>query len=239
MNCINYIKQINFQNFELFYRGDISLLDKPKIAIVGTRRPSKYSKEITAKLSKLLSKKYVIVSGGAMGIDAIAHKNAISTIMVSPAGIDIIYPKINKSLIENITQNHLLITEYEKGYMPRAYNFIQRNRIVVGISEFVIIIEADIDSGSMRSFEIAKKLGKKVYVIPHRIGDSKGTNYLANTNQADVIWDIDEFVSKLGISDKSGEILDYNEAFKIYGDKLFEMELDSKIEVKNGKVYFI
>jgi DNA processing protein len=233
------LKQINFQDFNLYYKGDLSLLDKPKIAIVGTRKPSKYSKEITAKLSKLLSKKYVIVSGGAMGIDAIAHKNAKSTIMVSPAGIDIIYPKINKSLIENISQNHLLITEYDKGYIPRPYSFVQRNRIVVGISEFVIIIEADINSGSMRSFEIAKKLGKKVYIIPHRIGESKGTNYLANTNQADVIWDIDEFVSKLGISDKSGEILDYNEAFKIYGDKLFEMELDSKIEVKNGKVYFI
>ena len=233
------LKQINFQDFNLYYKGDLSLLDKPKIAIVGTRKPSKYSKEITAKLSKLLSKKYVIVSGGAMGIDAIAHKNAKSTIMVSPAGIDIIYPKINKSLIENISQNHLLITEYDKGYIPRPYSFVQRNRIVVGISEFVIIIEADINSGSMRSFEIAKKLGKKVYIIPHRIGESKGTNYLANTNQADVIWDIDEFVSKWGINDKSGEILDYNEAFKIYGDKLFEMELNGDIEVKNSKVYFI
>jgi len=239
MNYTNYTKQINFQKFNLFYRGDITFLDLPKIAIVGTRRPSQYSKEITTKLSSLLSKKYVIVSGGAMGIDAIAHKNAKKTIMVSPAGLDIIYPKINKSLIENIANNHLILSEYDLGYKPRPYSFVQRNRVVVGISEFVIIIEADENSGSMRSFEIAKKLNKKVYVLPHRIGESKGTNYLANTNQAEVIWDIDEFIKNLGITKNSGEILDYNDAFRKYGDKLFEMELNGDIEVKEGKVYFI
>ena len=215
---------INYQNFKLFYKGDLSLLDKPKIAIVGSRRPTQYTKEITSKLSSILSKKYVIVSGGAMGVDAIAHKNAKSTIMVSPAGIDIIYPKINKTLIENIINNHLLITEYEEGYQPRPYSFVQRNRIVVGISEFIIITQADIESGSMRSFEIAKKLNKKVYVIPHRIGDSQGTNHLASIKEAEVIWDIEEFAKSLGINEDK-KILDYNEAIRIYKDKLFEMEL--------------
>jgi len=238
MNYINSIKQINYQNYNLFYKGDLSLLDKPKIAIVGTRRPTQYSKEITAKLSQILSKNYVIVSGGAMGVDAIAHKNAKSTIMVSPAGLDIIYPKINKSLIENIAKNHLILSEYEKGYKPRPYSFVKRNRIVVGISEFVIIIEADENSGSMRSAEIALKQNKKIYTIPHRIGESKGTNFLAAKNQAEVIWDIDEFIKSLGIGGNSGKILDYNEAFIIYGDKLFEMELNGEIDIKNGKVYF-
>jgi DNA processing protein len=238
MNYTSSIKHINFQNFNLFYKGDISLLDKPKIAIVGTRRPSQYSKTITAKLSKLLSKKYVIVSGGAMGIDAIAHQNASSTIMVSPSSLDIIYPKINKSLIENIANNHLIVSEYEKEYKPRPYSFVQRNRIVVGISEFVIIIEAEENSGSMRSFEIAKKLGKKIYTIPHRIGDSKGTNYLATTNQAEVIWDIEAFIDSLNINSNSGDIIDYNEAFNIYGDKLFEMELNGEISIRDGKVIF-
>ena len=238
MNYTDFTKRINYQNFKLFYRGDISLLKKPKIAIVGTRRPNNYSRLITAKLSSLLSKKYVIVSGGAMGIDAIAHKNAQSTIMVSPAGIDIIYPKINKSLIENIIENHLLITEYEIGYKPRQYSFLERNRIVVGISEFLIIIEADENSGSMRSFEIAEKLGKKVYVIPHHIGESKGTNFLASINKAEVIWDIDKFVEGLGINKKDEIILDYNEAIRRYKDKLFEMELNGEIRVENGKVYF-
>jgi DNA processing protein len=228
---------INYQNFKLFYKGDLSLLDKPKIAIVGSRRPTQYTKEITSKLSSILSKKYVIVSGGAMGVDAIAHKNAKSTIMVSPAGIDIIYPKINKTLIENIINNHLLITEYEEGYKPRPYSFVQRNRIVVGISEFIIITQADIDSGSMKSFEIAKKLNKKVYVIPHRIGDSKGTNHIASIKEAEVIWDIKEFAKSLGINEDK-KILDYNEAIRIYKDKLFEMELLGEVEIKDAKVYF-
>ena len=228
---------INYQNFKLFYKGDLSLLDKPKIAIVGSRKPNQYTKEITAKLSSILSKKYVIVSGGAMGVDAIAHKNAKSTIMVSPAGIDIIYPKINKTLIENIINNHLLITEYEEGYKPRPYSFVQRNRIVVGISEFIIITQADIDSGSMKSFEIAKKLNKKVYVIPHRIGDSKGTNHIASIKEAEVIWDIKEFAKSLGINEDK-KILDYNEAIRIYKDKLFEMELLGEVEIKDAKVYF-
>ena len=213
-------------------------MQKSKIAIVGTRRPSQYSKYITTLLSSKLSKKFVIVSGGAMGIDAIAHQNAESTIMVSPAGLDVIYPKINQTLIENIAQNHLIISEYENGYKPKKYSFLQRNKIVVGISEFLIIIEADENSGSMRSFEIAKKLGKKVYIIPHRIGESKGTNHLANTNQVEIIWDIDTFCNNLGINDEKSNILNYNEAFKIYGDKLFEMELNGEIIIKNGEVYF-
>jgi len=236
MNCTNYMQNINYQNYKFFYKGDISLLEKPKIAIVGTRKPNQYSKNITSKLSSLLSQKYVIVSGGAMGIDAVAHSNAKQTIMVSPCGLDIIYPKINKNLIENIAQNHLIISEYENGYTPKKYSFIQRNRIVVGLSEFLIIIEADENSGSMRSYEIAKKLNKKIYVIPHRIGESKGTNYLANTNQAKIIWDIEKFVEKLGISEKN-DILNFNDALRIYGDKLYEMELEGIVKIENGKVF--
>ena len=238
MSYITLQKQIKYQDYNLFYKGDITLLKREKIGIVGTRRPTNYTKEITSQLSAILSKKYTIVSGGAMGVDSIAHKNAKSTIMVSPAGLDIIYPKVNKSLIENIAKNHLIITEYPNGYTPRNYSFIQRNKIVVSISHFLIITEADLNSGSMRSFEIAKKLNKKVFVIPHKIGESKGTNFLASTSQAEVIWDIEEFAYSLGIDEKNNEILDINEAMRIYGDKIYEMELNGDIRIENGMVYF-
>jgi DNA processing protein len=234
-------KNIIYQDYNLFYKGDINLLYTPKVAIVGTRKPSKYTKEMTAILSAKLSKKYTIVSGGAYGVDAVAHRNAKKTIMVSPAGIDTIYPKINKNLIENIIENHLIISEYEGNYMPRAYNFIYRNRIVVNISDFIIITEADRNSGSMRSFEWAKKFNKKVFVLPHRIGESEGTNYLVKTGEAEVIWDIEEFIFSLGIEEKSEKekkIMNFNDAFLIYGDKLYEMELDGEIKIENGKVYF-
>jgi DNA processing protein len=230
-------KRITYQGYNLFYKGDLTLLNTPKLAIVGSRKPSKYTKEITAILSSKLSQKYTIVSGGAYGVDAIAHKNAKKTIMVSPAGIDTIYPKINKNLIEDIIKNHLIISEYEGSYMPRAYNFIYRNRIVVNISDFLIITEADENSGSMRSFEWARKYNKKVFVLPHRLNESKGTNYLAKTNQAEIIWDIEEFILSLGI-EKENKIMDFNEAFLEYGDKLYEMELNGEIKIKNNRVYF-
>ncbi len=238
MNSINYINKIKFKNYNLFYKGNIGYLNMPKVAIVGSRRPSQYTKEITAKLSNMLSKKYVVVSGGAMGVDAIAHTNAKKTIMVSPAGLDIVYPKINQNLIENISQNHLIVSEYKNGYLPKKYSFIQRNRIIVDISDFVIITEADEGSGSMRSFEIAKKLNKKIFVIPHEIGRSSGTNFIAKTSQAEIIWDIEEFVFSMGIEQENACVVDVNDAFREYGERLYEMELEGEVVIKDGKVYF-
>ena len=232
------MQKIKIKEFELFYKGNLELLNKPKIAIVGSRKASKYTKEITFLLSKKLSKKYVIISGGALGVDTEAHKGAFpNTIFVSPSSLDIIYPKANENLIKNIYKNALAISEYEKNYRPYKYTFLQRNRIIVALSEFVIIAEAEKESGSMRSFEWAKKYEKKVYVLPHRINESSGTRYLAATNQAEVIWDIDEFCKSLGIEDNKN-IISLNEAIKKYGDKIYEMELEGKVNIKNGKVYF-
>ena len=232
------MEKINFNNFTLFCKGNLELLNKPKIAIVGSRKASKYTKEITYLLAKKLSKKFVIISGGALGVDTEAHKGAFpNTILVSPASLDLIYPKSNENLIKNIYKEALAISEYEKNYKPYKHTFLERNRIIVALSEFVIITEANIKSGSMRSFEWAKEYNKKVYVIPHRLNESSGTRYLAQTNQAEVIWDIDEFCENLGINSEE-KILSLNEAIKTYGSQLYEMELNGEIEIKNGKVYF-
>jgi len=232
------MEKITVNNFTLFYKGKLELLNKPKVAIVGSRKASKYTKEITYLLAKKLSKKFVIISGGALGVDTEAHKGAFpNTILVSPASLDLIYPKSNENLIKNIYKEALAISEYEKNYKPYKHTFLERNRIIVALSEFVIITEANIKSGSMRSFEWAKEFNKKVYVIPHRLNESSGTRYLAQTNQAEVIWDIDEFCKNLGINSNE-KILSLNEAIKIYGSQLYEMELNSEIEIKNGKVYF-
>jgi len=232
------MKKIKIKEFELFYKGNLELLKKEKIAIVGSRKASKYTKDITFLLAKKLSKKFAIISGGALGVDTEAHKGSFpNTIFISPSSLDIIYPKANENLIKNIYKNALALSEYEKNYRPYKHTFLERNRIIVALSKFVIITEANIKSGSMRSFEWAKKYNKKVYVIPHRINESSGTNHLAKTNQAEVIWDIDEFCKKLGI-DSDEKILSLNEALKIYGDKLYEMELNGEVKIKNGKVYF-
>ncbi len=231
------MQKIKTHEFELFYKGNIDLLKQKKVAIVGSRKAGKYSKETTYLLAKKLSKKYAVISGGALGIDAQAHKGAYPrTIFVSPSSLDYIYPKANENLIKNIYKNALAISEYEKNYKPFKYTFLQRNRIIVNLAEFVIISEASLNSGSMRSFEWAKKYKKQVFVLPHRLNESSGTRYLAATNQAKVIWDIDEFCKSLGIEDHE-KILTLNEALDIYGEKLYEMELNSEAEIKNGKVY--
>lgn len=231
------MNSIKIDEFELFYKGNLDLLNKPKIAIVGTRRPSKYTRQITFELAKKLSQKFVIISGGAIGVDNEAHKGAFpNTILVSPSSLDIIYPKQNESLIKNIYKEGLAISEYEKDYKPFKFTFLQRNRIIVKLAQFVIITEADLKSGSMRSFEWAKKFNKKIYVIPQRIGESEGTNYLAKEGLAEVIYNIDEFVKNLGIESK--KVISLQDARKEYGDKLFEMELLGEIEIKDGKVYF-
>ena len=230
--------KLKFEDFTLYYKGNIELLKKPKIAIVGSRRASKYAKEITKILAKRLSQKYVIVSGGALGIDKMAHLGAFpNTIFVSPSSLDEIYPKSNKELILSIYKEGLALSEYDKNFKPFKHTFLQRNRIIVKISDFVIIAEANLKSGSMRSFEWAKGFGKKVYVLPHRINESSGTRYLAKNNLAEVIWDVDEFCKSLGIEEKTN-ILGLNEALQKYGSSLYEMELEGKVEIKNGKVYF-
>ncbi len=232
------MQKININNFELFYKGNLELLNKPKIAIVGSRRASRYTKEITFLLAKKLSQKYAIISGGALGVDTEAHKGAYpNTIFVSPSSLDLIYPKSNETLIENIYKNALALSEYEKNYKPYKHTFLQRNRIIVALSEAVIIAEANLKSGSMRSFEWAKEFGKKIYVLPHRINESSGTRYLAATNQAEVIWNIDEFCKSLGIENNQ-KILSLNEALNEYGTQLYEMEIEGKVIIKNAKVYF-
>ncbi|NPA11894.1 MAG: DNA-processing protein DprA [Epsilonproteobacteria bacterium] len=230
---------IEINGFKLYHKGNLNLLEKEKVAIVGSRKASKYSKEITYLLAKKLSKKYVIISGGALGIDTAAHKGAFpNTIFISPSSLDNIYPKSNEHLIKNIYKNALALSEYEKDFQPRKYTFIERNRIIISLSSFVIIPEAELNSGSFRSYEWAKEMNKKVYVIPQRIGESEGTRHLAANNLAEVIWDIDEFCKNLGI-DSNEKIIPLFEALKTYGDKLYEMELEGKVEIKNSKVYFV
>ena len=232
------LQNIQIENFNLYALGDITLLNNPKVAIVGSRKATKYSKEITYLLAKKLSGKFTVISGGALGIDTEAHKGAFpNTIFVSPSSLDKIYPKSNENLIKNIYKDGLALSLYEKNFMPRKYTFLERNRVIIELCDFVIIPEAEMNSGSMRSFEIAKELGKKVYVIPQRLTESSGTRYLAKENLAEVIWDVEEFCQSFGINEKS-KILTYDEAYKIYGEKLFEMEILGEIEIKNGKVYF-
>lgn len=236
----------------IYYLGNISLLQKPKVSIVGTRRPINYSKQKTDLLVKsLVSAGFCIVSGAAMGIDAIAHKSAgaSNTIAVVANGLDLYYPKINTSLIQSIQTQGLIISTYAQGETAKAYHFVQRNEIVVALGEVLIVSQADIDSGSLRSVEFALKMGKEVYVLPHRIGESEGTNKLIEQNKAKVIYDIEDFVHKLSKNKPKTKTNQdwfieyckknptYDEAIILHGQKVFEYELLGKIKVENGIIF--
>ncbi len=235
---------------ELFYMGNLELLKKRKIALIGTRRPNSYTKEFTYKLaSKLSNVGICIISGAAMGVDAIAHQGAgtNNTIAVVANGLDIRYPSINKNLIIDIERNGLILSAYKEKEKAKNYTFVLRNEIVVALSELLIVTEADIDSGSLTSVNYALKMGKDVYTLPHRINESLGTQELIKKGLIKVIYDIDEFIYNIsGVRNKlfEDEILKfcslnpiYEEAYNKYPNKIFEYELEGKIRVENGKVY--
>ena len=234
---------------KLFYIGNHHLLDKKKIAMVGSRRPNLYTRAMTHELAQKLSDKNVcIVSGAAMGVDAIAHKGAGSsnTIAVVANGLDIRYPAINKKLIEEIELKGLLLSPFNPHEKARAYTFVLRNEIVVALGDILIVTEANRNSGSLRSVEYALKMGKKIYTLPHRLNESLGTQDLIKNRKAEVIYDVDDFIQSLGfiqINSVEDEVLKfckkhptYDEAVLQYGETIFEYELLGKIRVDNGRI---
>ncbi len=248
----NELKELNLMKKKpkkLFYIGDLNLLNKRKVSIVGTRRPSQYTKEFTFKLALELSKRdIVIVSGAAMGVDAIAHQGAKNnTIAVMANGLDILYPAINRTLIENIYKNSLALSFFENGFSPTKWSFVLRNELVVALGDILIVTEADLNSGSLRSVEFALRMKKTIYVLPHRINESLGTNKLIKNNLVKVIYDVEEFVNSFGeVKQNSNSFLDYlktnptlEEAILKVGDKIYEAELDGIIIIEYGKIKYI
>ncbi len=230
---------------EFYYRGDLSLLERPKVAIVGSRRPNPYTKTMTLKLASSLARSgKVVVSGGAMGVDALAHRGAgaKNTIAVLGSGIDVLYPATNRALLESIATDGLLLSQFEPGFRPTRWSFVVRNKTVVELAEFLIITQADRDSGSMRSAQIALEMGKQIYVLPHRLGESDGTNELVRQGLAQVIWDIEEFC---GADEEDAPFIaylkgspEYEEALQRWGDRIYEAELDGLIVVENCKIIY-
>lgn len=234
----------------LYYKGTLDLLTRPKISIVGTRRPNPYTRAITLELSKKLSYAgMVIVSGAAAGVDALAHEGAgaDNTIAVLPSGIDIRYPKANDKLIESIEKHGLTLSQFEPDFMAREWSFVVRNEIVVALGEVLIVTEADIGSGSMRSVEYALEMGKQVYVLPHRIRESEGTHRLLAEGRAIAIEEIDSFVATITKSARNTmndtpfllfcrTMPTYEEVIARFPSEIFEAELAGIIEVRNGRV---
>ena len=236
---------------KLAYSGNTDLLNRVKISIIGTRRPSSYTKTFTHNLAASLSKASVcLVSGGAMGVDSIVHFGAkpSNTIAVLPNGLNHKYPAINKNLLNDIEKDGLLLSQFDDDFKATPWSFVVRNELVVALGDVLVVTEADINSGSMRSVEFALEMGKEIYVLPHRLGDSKATNELLKKGFAKAIYEIDEFVAKFTEMKQENKNIDefleycktnptYDEAIRVYKEKVFEAELDGVINIKNGIIY--
>lgn len=155
----------------LYYKGNIDLINSLSVAIIGTRNPNELSKENSYKLSSNLSKQgYTIISGLALGIDAIAHKSCVEnkgkTIAVLPSGIDNIQPTSNRGLAEEIiNSNGCLVSEYPIGTVLNKFNYAKRDRIQSALSNVIIVPEANEKSGTMIAVNKSKKEGKPVFQL--------------------------------------------------------------------------
>ena len=214
--------------FCLYTKGDIELLkSRYTISVVGSRQPSKYGKNITEKFTRELAKNgFVIISGLAYGVDYIAHISCLQeggkTIAVLGSGFDHVYPAQHTSLFEKIvTGGGLAVSEYRPEVEPAGYHFPNRNRVIVGISNGVIITEATEKSGTMYTKDYAIDSGTELMVVPGNIDSqlSAGCNRI-----------IKEFPSTMVTSVKDiFDVYDFTNEQKISESDYFQLNLEEQL----------
>lgn len=182
LNDSNYpklLREIADPPIALFAKGNLALLSEPKVAVVGSRRPTPVGVKVTQQIASDLGRMGLIVTSGmALGVDGLAHQAVLSdgepTIAVMGCGLDIVYPSRNRTLFEQISQNGLALSEYPLGVPATKYTFPQRNRIVSGLCFGVVIVEAAQRSGTLITARLALEQDRQVMVVP---GSSISSQY--------------------------------------------------------------
>ncbi|KAI4309758.1 DNA-processing protein DprA [Lactobacillus intestinalis] len=187
------LRQIYQPPLILFVRGNTNLLKRPIATIVGARQATNYSQVVIDELMPNLIKKYVIASGLARGVDGMAHESALhhggKTVAVVGNGINHFYPAQNKFLQQEIVEKGLLISEYLPDTPPKPFRFPERNRILAGLSDIVIVTEAREKSGSLITANMALHENRDVYAVPGPITCdlSKGPNRLIEVGAIPIV----------------------------------------------------
>lgn len=189
------LREIEDAPVMIYTKGKANLNNPKCVAIVGTRRATEYGKQITAQLVEALKPTgCLILSGLALGIDSYAHKaaldNGLPTVGVLAHGLDRMYPPQNQSTSRKMEmQGGGLITEFHSGTQPDKVNFPQRNRIVAGLCDVLVVIETAARGGAMITAEIANSYNKDILAVPGRISDefSAGCNRLIHLNKAGIL----------------------------------------------------
>ncbi|MDD3383454.1 MAG: DNA-processing protein DprA [Bacilli bacterium] len=178
------LKLIDCPPYVIYYQGNYDLLKTiNKISVIGSRENTSYGEKMTNILvSDLVAKGYVIVSGSAKGIDSIAHQKALAlnggTIAIVAQGIDVVYPKENKTLYDSIVRNGLIISEYPDGSKPIKSNFPYRNRLIAALCKGILVVESKIKSGTMITVRYGLSYNKEVFCVPNVANVDSGCNLL-------------------------------------------------------------
>ncbi|MDU1442233.1 MAG: DNA-processing protein DprA [Clostridium cochlearium] len=231
IGIINYYSENypeNLKPFEdspsiLYYRGNIEKINLNKnLAIVGSREYSYYGENVTSIISREMAENNInIISGMAKGIDAFAHRYSLQangyTCAVLGSGIDVIYPYVNKTIYYKLLEGGGIISEFPPGTKPYPYNFPLRNRIISGLSDIVIVIEASEKSGSLITASCALEQGKDVMAVPGSIFSKKsiGTNKLIKDG-ADPFTTMEDIYNLLNMN--------YREKFQAQKNNLNKIE---------------
>ena len=252
----------------LFFKGNINIINEKSIGVVGARKCSNYALAVTKLLTKeLITNNITLISGGARGIDSIAHKTALENngynISVLGCGIDIVYPSENNILFSKIAEKGVVISEFLLGTAPLRQNFPKRNRIISGLSQGVIVVEASEKSGSLITARLAHEQDKKVIVIPGSIlytgasGSNKlirdGASICTDKEDLKVLLSLEHVdIKPMKFTPEKSEILDLITDAPIHIDDifkntsvdkgalyalLFEMQIKSEIICLPGNYY--
>jgi DNA processing protein len=190
---------------QLWFIGDLSLIDAPLITIVGTRRATSYGLRITRELATALSRAGAcIVSGMALGIDAASHRAALDaggrTIAILGTGVDVPYPRAHVALHREIVERGLVLSELRPGAHSHGGSFPNRNRILAAISTLTIVVEAPFDSGALITAKRALELGRDIAIVPGPIDSpqSAGSNHLLRDGAHPIVT-LDDAVALAGL----------------------------------------
>lgn len=204
------LKQIyDFPPF-FFIQGNLTEKDDLSVAIVGTRTASTYGRNMAEKISSdLVANGFTIVSGFASGIDTYGHQAALNsggrTIAVFGSGIDVIYPRENKKLVDKVIENGAIISEFLLGTKPEKENFPRRNRLISGLSLGVIVVEAGTKSGALLTAQYALDQNKEVFAIPGNLTSktSEGSNALIKQG-AKLVTSAEDIITELKVYTSTG-----------------------------------
>ncbi|MGE0491796.1 MAG: DNA-processing protein DprA [Vulcanimicrobiota bacterium] len=193
----------------LLYRAGLPFPspEHPRVAIVGSRRATPYGRTLAYRLgADLAARGVVVVSGLAMGIDSAAHQGAMTSfrseahpVAVLGCGLDYDYPRTNRALRTQMARQACLLSEYPAGTAPAAWRFPARNRIVAGLCQVVVVVEAGLRSGALITADLAQDLGRTVMAAPGHVGNpnSDGTHKLLYEGSS-IVRGVDDIIDQLG-----------------------------------------